>query len=183
MKPLLNTPLLCGNGNGRVHTFTMRAHTNNPPDENDRRLRRWVTLFVLVGLLELPLLTWPWLAPLILPKRFSTHRDQITASLQGRGVALTQLFFEQGWPDRINNQTYGANLILYISDAPNAKPVIGRMECREGKRKCWYGVAALGIAREELDDLTPPAPAEPAMTDRLQETLSHLVSWLFRPPN
>lgn len=153
----------------------MRAYTNTPPDEKDRRLRRWVNVIVLVGLLELPLLLWPWLAPLIQPKRYSTHRDQVSASLQGHGVALTQIYFEQGWPDRINNQTYGANLIIYVSDDPNAKPIIGRMECREEKRRCWYQVSALGIPREELADLTPPAPVEPAASDRLQETLSRLI--------
>lgn len=153
----------------------MRAQTSTPPDDHDRRLRRWVTVLMLVGLLELPILMWPWIAPLVQPKRYSTHRDQISAALQGHGIAFTQLYFEQGWPDQINSQTYGANLILILSKDANTKPVVGRIECREGKHHCWYQVAALGIGREELDDLTSPTPAEPAMTERIQETLSRLI--------
>ena len=153
----------------------MRARTNTPPDDRDRRLRRWVNIIVLVGLLELPILMWPWLAPLVLPKRFSNHHDQIAAALQAHGVAFTQLYLNQGWPDQINSQTYGANLSIYVSADANAKPIMGRIECREQASRCWYQVAALNIPREELSDLVSPAPAEPTVQDHLQETLSRLI--------
>lgn len=153
----------------------MRARTSTPPDERDRRLRRWVNIFVLVGLLELPLLLWPWLAPFIQPKRYSTHEEQIAAALQAHGVAFTQLYLEQGWPDQINNQTYGANLSIYVSAGANAKPIMGRIECREQKSRCWYQVAALNIPREELSDLVPPTAVEPSVRDRVWETLSRLI--------
>jgi hypothetical protein len=152
----------------------MRAQASNLPDEKERRLRRWVYVLVLIGLLELPLLLWPWIGPLTQPKRYTNHRDQITAALQRHGIFASQIYLEQGWPDQINSQTYGANLIIVV-DAAGDKRVIGRIECREEKRRCWYQVAALGIRREELSDLVPPAPPEPTRLERLQETLSRLI--------
>jgi hypothetical protein len=153
---------------------SMHAQASTLPDDHERRLRRWVGIFVLVGLLELPLLMWPWIGPLMQPKRYTNHRDQVAAALQSHGVAVTQVYLEQGWPDQINSQTYGANLIIQLADGANKK-VMGRIECREAKRRCWYQVAALGIRREDLSDLVPPAPPEPSRLDRLQETLSRLI--------
>jgi hypothetical protein len=153
----------------------MRAHASTQVDDHERRLRRWVHVFVLIGLLELPLLLWPWLGPLIEPRRYTNHRDQITAAMQRHGVFVSQIYLQQGWPDQINSQTYGANLVIIISQAGGERRVNGRIECRVEKRKCWYQVASLGIRREELSDLVPPAPPEPTALERLQETLSRLI--------
>ena len=153
----------------------MRATISTPSDDNDRRLRRWVNVIVLVGLLELPLLTWPWIAPLTQPKRYTNHHDQIIAALRNHGVTATQVYLEQGWPDQINSQTYGANLIIHVDAGNGEKKIMGRIECREAKRRCWYQVATLRIRREDLSDLVPPAPPEPSQLDRLQEPLSRLI--------
>lgn len=153
----------------------MRATTITPPDDNERRLRRWVGVIVLVGLLELPLLSWPWIAPLIQPRQYSSHREQITDALRNHGITVNQMYFEQGWPDQINSQTYGANLIILVADGAGEKRVLGRIECREAKRRCWYQVRALGIRREDMSDLVPLVPPEPSQIDRLRETLSRLI--------
>lgn len=152
----------------------MSIQSSTLHDDSERRLRRWVHVFVLVGLLELPLLAWPWIEPLIQPKRYTNHRDQIMAALHSHGVNAAQVYLQQGWPDQINSQTYGANLIIQLGDAGD-KQVMGRIECREQKRRCWYQVAALKIRREDLSDLVPPAPPEPSRLERLQETLSRLI--------
>ncbi len=153
----------------------MRAQTSRRPDDTERRLRRWVNLFVLVGLLELPVLMWPWLGPLTQPRRYTNHHDQIMAALHSRGINAAQLYLEQGWPDQINHQTYGANLIIIVAAGNGERKVSGRIECREQKRRCWYQVAALGIGRENLSDLVPPAPPQPTNLERIQETLSRLI--------
>lgn len=137
---------------------------------------RWVKAVMLVGILELPFLLWLWLAPLMEPQRFTNHQDQVTAVLRQNGVAVTQVYLNQGWPDRINHQTYGANLTLYLVDNP-AQPVLGRIECRTQKRKCWFQVAKLGIGRIELTDLVPPAAtpqAKPEWQTRVKKFLAQL---------
>lgn len=93
---------------------------------------------------------------------FTNHPDQIKDALTRNNVAVARVYVEQGWPDQINQQTYGANLVIYASDTAGEKPVLGRVECREAKKRCWYQVAKLGIRREELVDLAPYQAARPA---------------------
>lgn len=145
------------------------VRTNHASQDKDRRLRRWVNVIVLVGILELPFLLWPWLSTFILPERFTNHQDQIAAALRRHGVSFNAVYLEQGWPDRINSQTYGANLSIHVS---GSTPVSGRIECRVQKRKCWFQVARLNIARQELTDLVAATKPEPTLHDRLRDVLA-----------
>ena len=152
----------------------MIAQTVKRSEGNDRRSRRWVTVFVLIGILEVPYLMWPWIAPLLQPKRFTNHHDQIAVALRQHGVSFDQVYVSQGWPDQINNQTYGANLTIYVT---GSTPVSGRIECRVKKRNCWFQVARLGIGREDLSDLisiTTPENPRFLWSDRLSDILDRL---------
>jgi hypothetical protein len=164
----------------KILVRTMISRTGRPVSDEvdlDRKTRRWVKALVLVGLLEFPFLTWLWLAPLAQPKPFTNHTDQVTDALLAQGITVKQLYISQGWPDRINHQTYGANLIIYTANASDSAPIPGRIECRVAKRKCWFQVAKLGIARVELADLAPTTPAakpDPTWQDRLRNILARL---------
>jgi hypothetical protein len=145
--------------------------------DRDHKARRWVKALVLVGLLEFPVLTWLWLAPLAQPKSFTNHPDQVTDALRQQGITVKQLYVSQGWPDRINHQTYGANLTIYTADSSGSSPIVGRLECRVAKRKCWFQVAKLGISRVELADLVPvtaPPQPDPTWRERLRGILAKL---------
>lgn len=138
-------------------------------DFENRRVRRWVSGAAVLGIIELPVLLWLWLAPLTQPQRFTNHQDQVAAALRGHGLVVSQVFIDQGWPDKINNQTYGANLTIYLASEGVTQPVVGRIECRAKKRNCWFRVAKLNIEREPLSDLVPVTPsAKPAPTWRDQ---------------
>ncbi len=138
-------------------------------DLENRRVRWWVRGAAVLGLIELPALLWLWLAPLTQPQRFTNHQDQVAAALRGHGFVVSQVFIDQGWPDKINNQTYGANLTIYLASEGVTQPVIGRIECRVKKRNCWFRVAKLHIEREAMSDLVPATPsAKPAQTWREQ---------------
>jgi hypothetical protein len=105
------------------------------------------------------------------PATFTNHPDQIRDALSRHNITVARVYVEQGWPDRINSQTYGANLMIYASDGLGEKPVLGRVECRDAKKRCWFQVAKLGVRREELIDLAPyraqqPPPA--SMSEQLQ---------------
>jgi hypothetical protein len=142
--------------------------------DKDRKLRRWVYLAVLVGLLEVPYLIWPWLAPYFRPREFTSHKEQIVAILQEKGIAFDNIYLEQGWPDRINHQTYGANVIVHVS---GSNPISGRIECRVEKRRCWFHVAKLGIRRQELADVVTTAARaapEPSWSERIESVLAKL---------
>lgn len=159
---------------GASYFLKMTSQTGNLSDDKDRRVRRWVNVLVLIGLLELPFLMWPWIAPLIQPKRYTSHQDQITADLRQHGYTVNQVYLDQGWPDRINSQIYGTNLSIHLSGGFGSTIVSGRLECRVQKRNCWYQVAMLGISREELTDLVPPAKPEPSWPDRIRNLLAML---------
>jgi hypothetical protein len=130
-----------------------------------RRARIWLILAPLAVLLTTPFS--PLLRTLIAldpfaPATFTNHPDQIKAALLQHNIAVAHVYVEQGWPDRINSQTYGANLAIYASDAPGEKPVLGRVECRDAKKRCWFQVAKLGVRREDLIDLAPYQPQQRA---------------------
>ncbi len=148
------------------------AQTSNLSEDKDRKLRRWVYVIVIVGVLEVPFLMWPWLSSLNPPVRFTNHRDQIAAALRSQGVSFTEVYLEQGWPDRINSQTYGANLSIHVSGVSGSTPVSGRIECRVQKRNCWFQVARLNIAREELTDLVASVKPKPTWQDRVRDILA-----------
>ena len=140
-------------------------------------LPRWVKVILLIGLLEMPLLMWLWITPLIQPPRFTNHQDQIAAALRYQGVAFEKVYLDQGWPDRINSQTYGANVTIYVNGSTGTTPVLGRIECRVQKRNCWFQVAKLGLERQELSDLVAPAPPAkptPSWSDRVRQLFSRL---------
>ena len=140
-----------------------------------RALPRWVKVISLIGFLEMPLLMWLWITPLIQPPRFTNHQDQIAASLRRQGVVFDKVYLDQGWPDKINSQTYGANVTIYY--VGGSTPVLGRIECRVHKRNCWFQVAKLGIERQELTDLVAPSPPTkpaPSWSDRVRQLFSRL---------
>lgn len=142
--------------------------------DKDRRARRWVNVLVLIGMLELPFLAWPWIAPYVQPKRYSSHHDQIAAAVRRHGYTVNAVYLDQGWPDRINSQTYGTNLAIHLSGGFGSTTVSGRLECRVEKRNCWYQVATLSISREELTDLAPPTKPEPSWPERIRDVLVRL---------
>jgi hypothetical protein len=149
----------------------MTVGTSKSSEATDRRARRWVNIIVLIGLLELPLLMWPWIGPHVQPKRYSSHQDQIAASLRGHGYDVNAVYLDQGWPDRINSQTYGTNLAIHLSGGFGSTMVNGRLECRVEKRRCWYQVSTLSISREELSDLVPPTKPQPSWPERIRARL------------
>jgi hypothetical protein len=162
------------------------AHTTHLTKDKDHKRNRWVKVIVLVGILELPLLVWLWLSMINPPARFTNHHDQIAAILRQHGVSFTEVYLDQGWPDRINSQTYGANVSIYIVDSAGAmgspdasalsaaSPISGRLECRVQKRNCWFQAARLKIEREELTDLVVAVKPEPTWQDRLRDVLARL---------
>jgi|GEM_PF-7042680 len=155
----------------------MIAHTANQGVDTDRRTRFWVTIFVCVGILELPYLSWPWVAPLLQPKQFTNRQEQIADALRQHGVALTQVYLDQGWPDRINSQTYGANLTIYVAHNSGTTPVAGRIECRVQKRQCWFQITKLNTGRVDLPDLVTVSAAQkavPSVLDRIRDMLTGL---------
>ncbi len=168
----------------------MMPRTSNSADTDQRGIRRWLQrhwperrwlkIILLIGMAELPFLMWVWLAPLMQPPRFTNHPDQITAALRQHGLTVSKVYLDQGWPDKINNQTYGANLTVYTSADPAAKPLIGRLECLAKKHNCWFRVTKLGIDREGLADLVPVAispstlPPDKTWQGRLRQLLANL---------
>jgi hypothetical protein len=138
---------------------------NADADAQSRRVRPVVLLAAFV--LGITPVFWLWTnrfqAKAIAP-RFTNHRDQLAYMLAQHGLSVSSVRLDRAWPDRINSQTYGANITVVLSDAVNAKMALGRIECRVEKRKCWYRLASLGIDMEELPDLAPfiPTPVLPA---------------------
>jgi hypothetical protein len=147
-----------------------------PHRHNSRLAAVLVGVLLIVGLLEVPFLMAPWFAQRNQRKTFTNHRDQIAAMLQSRGIAVTtdRVATEQGWPDRINHQTYGANLIVHM---PDGTRTLGRIECRDAKKRCWFELSHIGVRRSELDDLVKPGTQQKTLLT-WQETVRERLSTL-----
>ena len=76
--------------------------------------------------------------------------------LDGRGIAHRTIFLEQRWPDSVNDQRYGAHLLVVLDDG---RRVAGRLECRTGQHNCRISLMALAIEREPVPEISAAAPS------------------------
>ncbi len=154
-------------GRNKPADAAVHGHPHAPfarPEQPGQPTNPLIVVLLLVGLLEIPYLMAPWFAQRNRQRTYTNHREQIAAVLQARGIAVTadQVFTEQGWPDRINHQTYGANLTVQLSDGTRT---LGRLECREAKIRCWFELSHIGVPRTDLEDLVKPGAQEkPVLT-------------------
>jgi hypothetical protein len=93
------------------------------------------------------------LAIALRPRTFTNRVEAIGSILEQRGVAYQNIYIDQGWPDRINNMTYGANLLVIV---PGKGQIGGRIDCKHGERTCEIAFPKLGIDSTPIPDLTTP---------------------------
>ncbi|GAB4121885.1 MAG: hypothetical protein Fur005_13410 [Roseiflexaceae bacterium] len=115
--------------------------------------RRVRGLFALLIGMSLSCMLFAGAALLLRPPRFTTKVDAIGYVLRQQGVDYQMIYLNQGWPDRINSQTYGANLEIVT---PTQQRLGGRYECRIEDRNCWIAVPQLGIDLQPVPDLSKP---------------------------
>jgi hypothetical protein len=92
---------------------------------------------------------------LLRPPRFSNFIDAIGYDLRQRGVQYRQVMINHAWPDTVNYQRYGAQLLVELDDH---SAVHGRLECREEKKQCYFSLTELQINRQPLPELEPETP-------------------------
>jgi hypothetical protein len=89
------------------------------------------------------------------PPRFTSFAAAIGHVLDGRGIAHRTIFLEQRWPDSVNDQRYGAHLLVVLDDG---RRVAGRLKCRTGQQDCQISLMALAIEREPIPGLSTASP-------------------------
>ncbi len=90
------------------------------------------------------------------PPRFTSFAAAIGHVLGERGIAHRMVFLEQRWPDSVNDQRYGAHLLVVLDDG---RRVAGRLECRAGQRDCRISLMALAIEREPIPEISTASPS------------------------
>lgn len=89
------------------------------------------------------------------PPVFTSFNDAIAYDLQQRGVPYRTIMINHTWPDTVNDQRYGAQLMVELNDRSMAH---GRLECRQQKRGCYFSLTEVGIRRQELPELGVERP-------------------------
>ncbi|MDZ4717294.1 MAG: hypothetical protein SH847_02395 [Roseiflexaceae bacterium] len=91
------------------------------------------------------------LAIVLRPRTFTERVDAIGYGLEQHGIAYERIYIDQGWPDQINDITYGANLLVIV---PGKGQIGGRIDCKNGDHTCEIAFPRLNIGPTPVPDLT-----------------------------
>jgi hypothetical protein len=95
------------------------------------------------------------LAVWLRPQWFDTHQEAIGYVLDRHGIAYSQIAVMHVWPDTLDRDSYGADVVVHRN---NAEKAIGRIVCAVGKTGCFLRLPALGIIHEPVPELAAPSP-------------------------
>ena len=102
------------------------------------------------------------------PQWFDTHQEAIGYVLDRHGIAYSQVAVMHVWPDTLDRDSYGADVVVLRNNADKA---IGRIVCAVGKTGCFLRLPSLGIIQEPVPDLATPSP----WRTWLKHTLAHIA--------
>jgi hypothetical protein len=89
------------------------------------------------------------------PQWFDTHQEAIAYLLDRHAIAYEQVAVMHVWPDTLDHNSYGADVVVLRAGADQA---IGRIVCAAGKTRCYLRLPALGILHEPVPELAAPSP-------------------------
>jgi hypothetical protein len=89
------------------------------------------------------------------PQWFETHQEAIGYVLDRRGIAYEQVEVMHVWPDTLDRNSYGADVVVLRNNADQA---IGRIVCAVGKTGCYLRLPSLNIIHEPVPELAAPSP-------------------------
>src|SRR6266508_3893447 len=121
---------------------------------NDRLYINRIAILVLVSVaagcvLAASLTVW------LRPPWFDTHQEAIGYVLDRHGIAYEQVEVMHVWPDTLDRNSYGADVVVLRTDADRA---VGRIVCASGKTGCYLRLPSLGILHEPGPELAAPSP-------------------------
>ncbi len=121
---------------------------------NDRLYINRIAILVLVSVaagcvLAASLTVW------LRPQWFDTHQEAIGYVLDRHGIAYEQVEVMHVWPDTLDRNSYGADVVVLRTDADRA---VGRIVCASGKTGCYLRLPSLGILHEPVPELAAPSP-------------------------
>jgi len=89
------------------------------------------------------------------PRWFDTHQEAIGYILDRHGIAYKQVEGMHVWPDTLDRNSYGADVVVLRNNADQA---IGRIVCASGMNACYLRLRSLGIIHEPVPELAAPSP-------------------------
>jgi hypothetical protein len=89
------------------------------------------------------------------PRWFDTHQEAIGYVLDRHGITYQQIEVMHVWPDTLDRNSYGADVIVLRTGADR---VVGRIVCTSGKTGCYLRLPRLDIIREPVPELADPSP-------------------------
>jgi hypothetical protein len=89
------------------------------------------------------------------PQWFDTHQEAIGYMLDRHGIAYEQVAVMHIWPDTLDHNSYGADVVVLRHNADQA---IGRIVCVSGKTGCYLRLPSLHILHEPVPELATPSP-------------------------
>ena len=89
------------------------------------------------------------------PQWFDTHQEAIGYVLDRHGIAYEQIEVMHVWPDTLDRNSYGADVVVLRLNADQA---IGRIVCASGMAGCFLRLPSLGIIHEPVPELAAPSP-------------------------
>jgi hypothetical protein len=98
------------------------------------------------------------------PQWFDTHQEAIGYVLDRHGIAYTKVEVMHVWPDTLDHNSYGADVVVLRN---NAEQAIGRIVCAVGKSSCYLRLPSLSIIREPVPELAAPSPWRTWLKQRL----------------
>jgi hypothetical protein len=89
------------------------------------------------------------------PQWFDTHQEAIGYVLDRQGIAYQQIEVMHVWPDTLDRNSYGADVVVLRENADKA---VGRIVCAVGKTSCYLRLPSLGIIHAPVPELAAPSP-------------------------
>ncbi len=89
------------------------------------------------------------------PRWFDAHQQAIGYILDRHGIAYQQIEVMHVWPDTLDHNSYGADVMVLRTSADQA---IGRIVCASGKTGCYLRLPTLDIIHEPVPELAAPSP-------------------------
>jgi len=89
------------------------------------------------------------------PQWFDTHQEAIGYVLDRHGIAYEQIEVMHVFPDTLDRNSYGADVVVLRN---NAEKAVGRIVCAAGKTGCYLRLPSLGIPHESVPELAAPSP-------------------------
>ena len=86
---------------------------------------------------------------------FDTHQEAIGYVLDRHGIAYEQVEVMHVWPDTLDRNSYGADVVVLRNNADQA---VGRIVCASEKTGCYLRLPTLGIIHEPVPELAAPSP-------------------------